>query len=80
MQRRRAAKCDRRGWPGAKFSRPHGLRKSACKAFAHAGCTAPEIMEVSGHSSLAQVQIYIEEVEQERMAEAAISKLAGVRK
>lgn len=57
--------------------RAHGLRKAACKALAHAGCTGPEIMAVSGHSSLAQVQIYIDEVEQERMAEAAMDKLAG---
>lgn len=55
--------------------RAHGLRKAACKALAHAGCTGPEIMAVSGHSSLAQVQIYIEEVEQDQMAEAAIDKL-----
>jgi integrase/recombinase XerD len=55
--------------------RAHGLRKAACKALAHAGCTGPEIMSVSGHSSLAQVEIYIAEVEQERMAEAAIKKL-----
>lgn len=41
---------------------------------AHDGCTAPEIMAVSGHATLAQVQVYIEEVEQERMAEAAMVK------
>jgi integrase/recombinase XerD len=55
--------------------RAHGLRKAACKALAHAGCTAPEIMAVSGHSTLAQVQIYIDEVESDRMADAAIQKL-----
>ena len=57
--------------------RAHGLRKAACKALAHAGCTGPEIMAVSGHSSLAQVQVYIDEVEQVRMAEAAMEKLAA---
>jgi integrase len=57
--------------------RAHGLRKAACKALAHAGCTGPEIMSVSGHSSLAQVQVYIDEVEQDRMAEAAMEKLAA---
>jgi integrase len=55
--------------------RAHGLRKAACKALAHAGCTAPEIMAVSGHSTLAQVQIYIDEMERDRMADAAIQKL-----
>jgi integrase len=55
--------------------RAHGLRKAACKALAHAGCTAPEIMAVSGHSSLAQVQVYIDEVDRDQMADAAITKL-----
>ena len=49
--------------------------RTACGA-RHAGCTGPEIMAVSGHSSLAQVQVYIDGVEQERMAEAAMDKLA----
>jgi len=57
--------------------RLHGLRKAACKALAHVGCTGPQIMAISGHSSLAQVQIYIDEVEQEKMADAAIEKLAA---
>jgi len=59
--------------------RAHGLRKAACTALAHAGCTGPEIMAVSGHSSLAQVQVYIDEFEQEQMAEAAITKLVKQR-
>jgi integrase len=54
--------------------RAHGLRKSACKQLAHAGCTGPEIMAVSGHATLAQVQVYIDEVEQERMAASAMDK------
>ncbi|MBJ7403398.1 MAG: tyrosine-type recombinase/integrase [Bradyrhizobium sp.] len=57
--------------------RAHGLRKAACKQLAHAGCTAPEIMAVSGHATLAQVQVYIDEVEQERMAAAAMEKRAA---
>jgi integrase len=56
--------------------RAHGLRKAACKALAHAGCTAPQIMAISGHSTLAQVQVYIEEADQERMAEDAMDRLA----
>ena len=34
-----------------------GRLQGACNA----GCTGPEIMAVSGHSSLAQVQVYIDE-------------------
>ncbi len=58
--------------------RAHGLRKAACKQLAYAGCSAPELMAVSGHATLAQVQVYIEEVEQERMAASAMAKLAAV--
>src|SRR5262249_32270786 len=52
-------------------------REAACKQLAHAGCSAPEIMAVSGHNTLSQVQVYIDEVEQERMATAAMVKLAA---
>jgi integrase len=57
--------------------RAHGLRKAACKRLAHAGCTAMEIMAVSGHASLSEVQKYIVAVEQDRLAEAAMVKLAA---
>ena len=57
--------------------RAHGLRKAACVQLARDGCTAPEIMSVSGHASLAEVQKYIVAVEQERMAEAAMVKRAA---
>ena len=60
--------------------RAHGLRKAACRQLAHAGCTAPVIMAISGHSTLSQVQVYIDEVEQERMAQAAMDKLAATDK
>lgn len=54
--------------------RAHGLRKAACRQLAHAGCTALEIQAVSGHATLAQLQVYVNEVEQERLAEAAMRK------
>lgn len=44
---------------------------------ASAGCTAPEIMAVSGHATLSEAQKYIVAVEQERMAEAAMAKRAA---
>ena len=56
--------------------RAHGLRKAALRTLAHAGCTGVELMAVSGHSSLKQVQEYIDEVDQERAAEAALAELA----
>jgi integrase/recombinase XerD len=56
--------------------RAHGLRKAALRALAHVGATGVELMAVSGHSSLDQVQEYIDEVDQERAAEAAMAKLS----
>jgi integrase len=57
--------------------RAHGLRKAACRRLAEAGCTGPEIMAISGHRTLAQVQVYIEAAEQERMANNAMEKAAA---
>jgi integrase len=55
--------------------RAHGLRKAALRTLAHAGCTGSEMMHVSGHSSLAQLQEYLDEVDQEHQADAAMAKL-----
>ena len=38
------------------------------------GCTAPEIMSVSGHRSLAEVQRYIDAANRRTMAAAAAEK------
>ena len=57
--------------------RAHGLRKAALLQLAYAGATGPEIMAVSGHASLTEVQVYLNAVEQERMAEAAMVKRAA---
>ncbi|MBI2715694.1 MAG: tyrosine-type recombinase/integrase [Rhizobiales bacterium] len=55
--------------------RAHGLRKAALRALAHSGCTGSEMMQVGGHSSLQQLQEYLDEVEQERQADSAMAKL-----
>ena len=57
--------------------RIHGLRKAACTRLAHAGCSAMEIMAVSGHVTLAEAQKYVTEVEQKRMAETAMARLTA---
>ena len=59
--------------------RIHGLRKRACVAMAHASCSALEIMAVSGHASLSEAQKYVSAVEQDRMAETAMAKVAGIK-
>jgi integrase len=40
--------CDAAGLP--KRCKPHGLRKAACRRLAEAGCSANEIMAISGHA------------------------------
>jgi len=57
--------------------RAHGLRKAACTQLAEAGATAPEIMAVSGHVTLAEAQKYVSAVEQKKMAKAAMAKRAA---
>ncbi|KRR06835.1 hypothetical protein CP49_01645 [Bradyrhizobium valentinum] len=47
---------------------------------AHDGATGPELLAVSGHSSLAQVEPYIQEANQARLADAAMAKSAAGRK
>ena len=50
---------------------PHGLRKVCLRRLAEAGCTAPEIMSISGHKSIAEVERYIRSAEQSKMADRA---------
>jgi hypothetical protein len=57
--------------------RAHGLRKPACRRLAHADCSASEIMAVSGHATLAQLQACLDEVENDCMADAAMAKLVA---
>jgi integrase len=65
--------CDEAELPGCSA---HGLRKAACRRLAELGCTAPEIAAISGHKSLREVQRYIEEADQARLARAAMLQLA----
>ena len=52
----------------------HGLRKAACRRLAEAGCSAHEIMSISGHKSLKEVQRYCIAADQARLAMAAMEK------
>jgi integrase len=60
--------------PGLTGCPLHGLRKACCRRLAEAGCTAPEIMAISGHKSLAEVERYIKDAEQKLMADRAIAR------
>jgi integrase len=52
----------------------HGLRKAACRRLAEAGCTAHQIMAISGHKTLAEVQRYCAAASQKELAQQAISR------
>ena len=53
----------------------HGLRKAAARRLAEVGCPPHEIMAITGHTSLKEVQRYTEEVDQVRLGDAAIHRL-----
>jgi integrase len=59
--------------------RAHGLRKAALLALAQAGCTDNEMMQVSGHSTPAQLQVYLQAVSQEHQSDVAMNKLLASR-
>jgi integrase len=54
---------------------PHGLRKAAARRLAEAGCTANEIMAITGHSTLKEVTRYTASASREAMADSAMIKL-----
>jgi integrase len=66
--------CDQARLP--KRCSAHGLRKAACRRLAEAGCSALEIMAISGHASLREVQRYCAAADQARLARAAMATVA----
>jgi integrase len=61
------------GFPNGKNL--HGLRKLAAANLAEAGCSPHEIMAITGHTTLAMVELYTASAERKRLAEAAIRRL-----
>lgn len=53
----------------------HGLRKLAATELAQAGCSTHEIAAITGHKTLAMVQLYTDSVSQERLAQSAVDKV-----
>jgi integrase len=53
----------------------HGLRKTAARMLAEAGCSAHQIASVTGHRSLKEIERYTRGADQKRLATAAIHKL-----
>jgi integrase len=56
---------------------PHGLRKAACIRLAQAGCSASEIMSITGHRNLAEVETYVRDANKMKLADNATAKLYG---
>ncbi len=56
-------------------SSPHGLRKAACRRLAEAGCSAMEIMSITGHTDIGEVERYCREAAKKGLAAAAMSKM-----
>lgn len=65
--------CRAAGLP--KGTAAHGFRKAACRRLAEAGCSASEIMAISGHKSLSEVQRYCAAADQARMARQGIAAI-----
>lgn len=54
---------------------PHGLRKAMCRRLAEAGCSAHEIMAISGHKTLTEVSRYTEAANRKRLAGDAMRSI-----
>jgi integrase len=55
----------------------HGLRKAACRRLAEAGCSANQIMAISGHRSLSEAEKYVRAADQVRLARAAMATISN---
>jgi len=55
----------------------HGLRKSAARRLAEAGATIHQIMSITGHRSLKEVERYTRAADQRTNAKAAMAKVDG---
>lgn len=65
--------CRKAGLPAGFNS--HGLRKAAARRLAEAGCSPHEIMAITGHKTLSEVERYTRSVNQERLAAKAMRRL-----
>jgi integrase len=64
--------CDAAGLP--KRCSIHGLRKAGAVRLADAGASAPEIMSITGHKSLAEAQRYVTKSDKAKLARQAMEK------
>lgn len=57
--------------------RLHGLKKSGMRRLAEAGGTAHELMAISGHKTLTEVQRYTKDADRKKLADSGMAKLRG---
>jgi integrase/recombinase XerD len=55
----------------------HGVRKATSSALAEAGATPHEIMAITGHQTLEEVERYTKAASRKKIADAAMAKLGG---
>lgn len=55
----------------------HGLRKAACRRLAEAGCSANQIMSISGHRSMGEAEKYVRAADQVRLARSAMATVSA---
>lgn len=60
-----------------KAAAAHGLRKAAARRLAEAGCSANQIMAMTGHKSLKEVERYTRAAGQKLLAQAAMKRIGG---
>lgn len=61
----------------AKGLGPHGLRKSISRRLIEAGCTPHQVGAITGHKSLAEIERYTRDANQEGLARTAISRIGA---
>ena len=57
----------------------HGLRKTASRKLAEAGCSEEEIKSITGHRTSRMVSHYVKGADKKRQASAAILKLENTK-
>ena len=59
---------------------PHGLRKAAARRLAEAGATTQQIMAVTGHRTLSEVQVYTDAADRTRLAKSGMALITAMPK
>src|SRR5215831_11665419 len=61
----------------SKRCRLHGLKKGGMRRLAESGGTAHELMAISGHKTLSEVQRYTADADRKKLADSGMNKKRG---